>query len=151
MPSAQNRRPGRDPLEGVSPAGSGCTGPSKPLLLPEPGKGARFPRLKIGGHRRVLAPAADDTGPRESRDTRQAQSSPWATGQGRRREAQGRPPGKSREAGEGGGNGFPVSQEGTTAVTPGGGEGETGSNPPTRALSAESKQAVRNMRPLKIQ
>ena len=46
-------------------------------------------------------------------------------------------------------NRFPMSQ-GTAAVTVGGGGGEEGNwvQPSAPAMSAESKQAVRNMRPL---
>ena len=59
-------------------------------------------------------------------------------------------PGKGREAGEGWRNRFRVSQ-GTTAVTTEGEEVENWVQPYTGVAAAESKQAVRNMRPLKIQ
>lgn len=64
--------------------------------------------------------------------------------------SQGVLPGKGREAGEGWGNHFPVSQR-TTAVTTEGEEVEHWVQAFSGAVAAESKQAVRNMRPLKIQ
>lgn len=109
------------------------------------------------------APACKHTGtgwqvtqePGESRAMGQGPSSPSATRGGEEGGGlQGVPPGKSWEAGEGEKS---LSYESRNSSCHGGGwggrGGELGPTPPhpAPAMLAESKQAVRNMRPLKLQ
>lgn len=143
------------------PLSKGFSPPQLPVTQVEPNSISRLgrpakrapgdPRLKIGRCLGVPDRLADDTGPWESLDPCQAAVLGLCHPQGGEVETlQGVLPGKGREAGEGWRNRFRVSQ-GTTAVITEGEEVENWVQPYTGAVAAESKQAVRNLRPLKIQ